>query len=564
MPSPSRFTFAATAAWLALATLCTAGSTGVARAAGAAGTKPDPQTLALCSRCPAPTVFRSSGIGTANAVAEARMGRDDLTGTDGPCPNADAKCLETELRRVYKASADCTVGRITTVEGTRLTLAGVWDDSDVGGGRTMWRGADGQVVGRDNASNGLAVSAQWEVLCPGPVSAKLIARANAAARPAAAHAPAAPPSRAAAAPPVCTAGTPCAEVGRFAMTVTDFRASLAQPTKVLTVTTRFESKSDRPVILAYVPGSGAAIDERGNRYAINDADVRGIGLITSRAVDDKFVLEPGQGSDARFTYVWGAGREVYGTVFDIELTVREVRPLGNGQLELGAEHPLRIAGLRDGARAAAPVATSGTGATPVRGGGAAVETPSAVDHCAGVRGPCHDAGAFTATVVSCAGTIVGGRHHLLKLNLALRNNGSEPLILAYKTGTSGAIDELGNGYGWGRPGTHDTSTQGIGRLEGRNADLSFVLRPGESRTATFHVIRYEAARKQQGSRFAFDTVLAELRVLPNGTQSETVREHSVHLADVTVGGASSGAAAAPANLKEAADALKSLFKRKKN
>lgn len=557
----SRSPAPATVAWLALAALAAHGET------RAAGTHSAPQTLALCSRCPAPTVFRSSGIGTANAVAEARLGKADVTGPDGPCPNADAKCLETELGRVYKASADCSAGRITTVEGTRLTLAGVWDDSDVGGGRTMWRGADGQVVGRDNASNGLAVSAQWEVLCPGPVSAKLIARANAAARPAAAHAPIASSARVAAAPPVCTPGTPCAEVGRFAMTVTDFRASLAQPTKVLTVTTRFESKTDRPVILAYVPGSGAAIDERGNRYAINDGDVRGIGLITSRAVDDKFVLEPGQGSDARFTYVWGAGREVYGTVFDIELTVREVRPLGNGQLELGAEHPLRIAGLRDGARAAAPVAARVTGAAPVRSGGVAVETPPAApvaDHCAGVRGPCHDAGAFTATVVSCAGTIVGGRHHLLKINLALRNNGSDPLILAYKTGTSGAIDELGNGYGWGRPGTHDTSTQGIGRLEGRSADTSFVLRPGESRTATFAVIRYEAARKPQGSRFAFDTVLAELRILPNGSQSETVREHSVHLADVTAGGSSSGAAGAPANLKEAADALKSIFKRKKN
>ena len=90
-------------------------------------------------------------------------------------------------------------------------------------------------------------------------------------------------------------------------------------------------------------------------YASYDADIRGIGLI-ARAVDAKFVLQPGQRSDARITYLWDAGRAVYGTTFDLEMTVREIVDLGNNQVNLGAEYPLRFAGLVDGARLAAVVA----------------------------------------------------------------------------------------------------------------------------------------------------------------------------------------------------------------
>ncbi len=287
------------------------------------------QWLAICQRCPSPAVVKTSGLGTAQATAEARMTKADVTGPDGPCAPRDQACIDAELRKVYRASADCTAGRITTTEGVTYILAGLWDDSDVGGGRTRWRGPDGQVVGRDNASNGLAIAQQWEVLCPGRVSAPLIARAAASSKKGPSGAP---PARSAAVPPVCPPGAPCAEVSRFAVTITDFRASLAQPAKVLTATTRFQNKSGEGVVLAYVPGSGAAIDERGNRYVINDADVRGIGAITSRAVDDKFELAPGQAADARFTFHWNAGRAVYGTTFDVELTVREVMRLENGQV----------------------------------------------------------------------------------------------------------------------------------------------------------------------------------------------------------------------------------------
>ena len=84
-------------------------------------------------------------------------------------------CIErekAEIGKKYRATADCTKGRITTIDGESFTLAGVWAD-DVGRGRTKWRDKTGQIVGQDNASNGLAISQQWEVLCPN------MARANA-------------------------------------------------------------------------------------------------------------------------------------------------------------------------------------------------------------------------------------------------------------------------------------------------------------------------------------------------------------------------------------------------
>lgn len=135
---------------------------------GAAG---DMGWLSVCSKCASPTVFATSGLGTANAVAQARMTRQELADW---CANwePDSKtCLrdqlaQEDLTKVYKATADCTRGRITPIDGQSYTHAGVWDASDIGEGRSRWRDASGRIVGRDNASNGLGISQQWEVLCP--------------------------------------------------------------------------------------------------------------------------------------------------------------------------------------------------------------------------------------------------------------------------------------------------------------------------------------------------------------------------------------------------------------
>src|SRR5215470_6560733 len=172
----------------------------------------------------------------------------------------------------------------------------------------------------------------------------------------------------AAAASVCGGDPSCTEVSAFAMSVVEFRATLQGNWKVLTTTLRFRNKLNRPLALGYVVGSGGATDDRGNRYVVKDGDIRGIGLITSRA-DDKFVIAPGQTGDARFTLVWG-GQGLFGSTFDLDLTVREIAQMGQGQTSLGAEYPLQIVGLVDGARSAGPgVAQAGgagaaTGAVP--------------------------------------------------------------------------------------------------------------------------------------------------------------------------------------------------------
>ncbi len=130
--------------------------------------------LSLGAKSWAPTVISKSGIGTANAVAEARVTRNEIEGWCANWSPGDKGCVQRELsspdaKKTYRASADCTAGRITAVDGNSYTLAGKWDNSDIGGGRTRWRDASGKIVGRDNASGGLGISQQWEVLCPGPV-----------------------------------------------------------------------------------------------------------------------------------------------------------------------------------------------------------------------------------------------------------------------------------------------------------------------------------------------------------------------------------------------------------
>ena len=130
--------------------------------------------LAVCAKCLSPTIQTRSGIGTASAIATARITRQ---GAEDWCANwapGDRGCVATQLasdeaKQTYRASADCTRGKITPIDGRTYTLAGTWDASDIGAGRTRWRDASGQIVGRDNASGGLGISQQWEVLCPGPL-----------------------------------------------------------------------------------------------------------------------------------------------------------------------------------------------------------------------------------------------------------------------------------------------------------------------------------------------------------------------------------------------------------
>lgn len=513
-----------------------------ARAATPAAPSSSPETIASCSRCPSLPVTSKTGIGSANAVVEAKSGN-----------------------KIVRAKANCATGRIETIDGVQYSLAGIWDNSDIGGGRTKWRGNDGEIVGRDNASGGLSVSMQWEILCPGPVTPALLRAASAPS--AAPQAPAtqtarqAPPPQAA--PSVCTGKRYCEETNTFAAIIRDFRPSgLPDSTRLVSATIKFLNKTNRPLILGYIAASAVAIDDRGNRYVLASSNsVRGIGEIAGRQFDPKFTLQPGETADTRFEFAWrGNGRDIIGQkAWDIEFAVREAVEVGPGQYRFGAEHALQFRGVPP-ASAAAPLTSEGTApmtTAPATAGNSAPADPAPAAAPANVppRRPdacvthhtCFDAGAFVAQVADARLTRdPNNLGRTVRLTMKIRNMGQQPLSLAYVAKSSTLADNLGKPYYWGTAGTYDMSAAGIGKVEGNKADPQFTLAPGEERSASFTLRRRAPSNDPDGSMGTWSVSLAELQVI-NPQQIRTAREHSVTFADfpVSAGGMTSPASAAP-------------------
>jgi hypothetical protein len=302
--------------------------------------------IPLCSKCIGPSISSKSGLGTANAVAEGKATLKDAQQwcsswepDNQACPKEQ---LDSEEGRVYRISANCPAGKLTSYDGSSYTYAGVWNGEDIGEGRPKFRGSDGKIVGRDNASNGLGLAAQWEILC-----------------------------------------------------------------------------------------------------------------LRSEAQKAKHAASP---------------------------------------------------------RAASPA-----------------------DACSG-KSHCDSNKRFSAEVIQLtAGPIGNARHHLVRMTIRFTNLTEKPLVLAYVTGSSLIVDDLGNHYAWGRPGTHDVSTQSIGILEGRRADAQFQLDPGESRKALFGVIRYNAGRSRIGTSYNYDVTIAELEKLP-GNQARSVKQYILNFPQLPIQG----------------------------
>jgi hypothetical protein len=558
-----------------------------------AGAKPAGWLASAIREEPSPNIVSIKGVGTANAMAEARFTTQDFTAhckenaQHHPSAAACLKHMQTNFgSKIYRATADCTAGTITTSADMSYTLDGLWDASDIGSGRTRWRDADKNIVARNLFDNGLYISQQWETLCPGPVTPALIARAKG-------QATAAPASQAAGPagprpPSVCAGQSGCDEVASFAARVTDFRTSqYDQSTKVITATVRFVNKTTRPLILGYVSNSAVAINEAGNRYSVPNANgVRGIGEIAGGSFDPKFTLAPGQATDTRFELSWRwDGREIIGQrALNLDLTVREVNEVAPGQYRFGQEHALQFKSLAPGnmtsaAPAGGALAQVPPGATPTAAGTPAPAAPAAPpaqvaanlpDACGGRVG-CYDAGPFVAEIVNSVATREQAARpwHTVRLNIRFRNKSTEPIILGYMTGTAVLIDDLGNRYG---PMTAGEDAKGIGKVAARSADPQFVLRPGETRNATFgqsRVMRGTQTATVVGSSYTFDMSIGQLEVIYNGQQVRTVREHSLSFPGFSVGAtpaAGAGNQAAPAsgaeaaeNIKKAGDAIRGIF-----
>lgn len=343
----------------------------------------------------------------------------------------------------------------------------------------------------------------------------------------------------------CAGQASCYETTNLTAVVADFRSSVSGANRVITATIRIQNRTPRPLTLGYLSGSGVVTDDQGNRYEVPSAEsVRGIGLITSNNFDAKFQLQPGERADARVEFLFRpASRNVIlGTTYAMDIALREINPIAGNQWRLGREHALRFTGF-DGKGVTAQMATGNAGAaataaaapapsSTAMAGAAQVAMADEIDVCAGVE-RCYASGPVRVDIVQMsAGDIGNGRYHGVRLNVRVRNMSNEPIILGYKGTSSGAIDNLGNRYYFGRPGTHDVSASGIGVVTGQAADPQFALRAGESRNATFNVTRFDAGRAERGTSFTWNATLVQLEITPS-RQIRTGREFAVQIADVT-------------------------------
>lgn len=136
--------------------------------------------------------------------------------------------------------------------------------------------------------------------------------------------------------------------------------------------------------------------------------------------------------------------------------------------------------------------------------------------------------------------------------------GSQPLVLAYKNGTSVAIDN--HGQRLTQRGAN--FARGIGVSGAGQVNVDFVVQPGQTRDAAFEVYRY-IGRTLIGTGFTWDVAVQQLEVLP-ANQVRSVREYILNFPDLSA--ATPAGAMAPASgqqLNEATQKLRDIFKRGK-
>ena len=343
----------------------------------------------------------------------------------------------------------------------------------------------------------------------------------------------------------CPPDTPgCAGNPSFVAQVVDWRTSRINGGHYVAGTVRYTNRTNRVLVLAHVYNSSVATDDQGNRYGVGS--VSGIGQVRGGQVDTQFSLQPGEAAEARFDFRGPGGNTIVGTRFALDQTVREVQRLPANQVKLGREYALHITGLANGMRPEVQAGVSVPAPMPLPAAGATPAPAAPVgDACAGLA-HCSSAGAVAVTVNRLTYTS-GNNRNGLQLELRFSNRGSEPVILAYRARSHNAVDNGGGAYNSQQAGDPHA---GIGVVYGGKADPQFVLRPGESRNATFGAVGY-------GQRHVTSTthtlVVEQLEIMPS-RQIRSVREYSLNFADVTPGGA--GGAKLQQTLQQIKDRLK--------
>jgi len=360
----------------------------------------------------------------------------------------------------------------------------------------------------------------------------------------------------------CSGRSHCSEVSTFVAAVSDFRTSAVGSSRLVTAVVSFQNKTDRPLVLGYVDGSGVVLDEHGNQYKVSGSNgVRGIGEIKRNTFDPRFTLQPGERSDARFELSFYPGQAILGVQFQLEMAIREIDSVTGNQHRLGREHALRFAGLQNNLAAASAAPSAAPAAVPASAGvpAATVSEAAPADPCAG-KARCYATGPFIAEVVQLASGQKQGSNHAVRVGVRFRNVTNQPLVLAYQESSGTMLDNYGQQYTVDWRST--TNVSGIGITTRNKADAQFVLSPGEARTATFNYSRY-VGTTALGTVFSPDLVVEQLEVLPSG-QVRSVREYAVNFVGLAPG-ALAGAEAVN-GVGEAArqigEGLRSIFKKK--
>ena len=218
----------------------------------------------------------------------------------------------------------------------------------------------------------------------------------------------------------------CYEGNDFVATVTEFRTSTdPRGMKIIDAMMHFQNKTNQQISLGYVDGSGSAIDDMGNRLALNsyNGGVRGMGIVAGNNVDPKFSLPPGGGGDSRFELYWMPGGKLSGVNYEMELSIREMNRVEGNQWTLGDETLLHYQGLANG-MGVAPLSnvnsagmgsggmSSGTGATSTVGsavnaftpGQANASAPSAQPMMVASGQPCPPGARTSGTLANVANT----------------------------------------------------------------------------------------------------------------------------------------------------------------
>lgn len=342
---------------------------------------------------------------------------------------------------------------------------------------------------------------------------------------------------------VCAGKSGCSEIPQMAMAIEDFRITTSGASRYAAVTLRVTNRSPDPLTIGYVSGSGLVTDDRGNRYTLS-GPARGMGEVNNSTFDPKFTLQPGESRDARFEFAWGQRQnQVFGTQFALDLTTRDILPIGASQYQLGQERTWRFSGLRDmgeGAVASAPAAPAGK---PAAGGNQQIRP--AADPC-GVDARCYFAGPFAAYVTQVTSSKGGGGYQFVKLNVKFTNLSNEPLILCYASRSAAGSDDRGNRFGVREP----AGVRGIGTCSGGTADPQFALQPNQSREASFEYQTGIYGNTVLGTVWTAGFTATELELLA-GNQVRSKNEYLVSFKDLTAGAAGGAAAGPPVQVASA-------------